>query len=88
MHYLTYVVGAEPDKTLERWEGITWDWYAIGGRWGHLRRRARRRLPPPYNIVLKHGTWISTDDVGEDLMAEILRVLDPSERITVIDLHN
>lgn len=88
MHYLTYVVGDEPDRALERTKGIRWDWYVIGGRWGHLSRRARQRLPAPYNIVFPNGAWLSKNFVGEAGMKAALRALGPKVPITIVDLHN
>jgi len=87
MHYLTYVVGEKPDRALKRTEGILWDWYVIGGRWGHLSRRPRHKLPVPYNIVFPNGAWLSKKDVGEEGMRVALKALGPAVPITVVDLH-
>ena len=87
MHYLAYVVGENPAKTLAKYYGDLWDWYAVGGRWGHLSRLPRTKLPVPSYIIYQGSDGVSFDEVGEDRMKKALGAISPKDRITVVDLH-
>lgn len=87
MHYLTYVVGDEPAETLLEW-GVNGSEYELGGRWGHLNRRAREALPAPAYILYGDGRYISQSEVGKEAMKEELKALGEDNRITIIDLND
>ena len=91
MNYtLGYVVGNDPAKALE--------YAGFGGAdksgqpsWSALARKSKRHYSGysvPKMLVLRDGTLISEDEVGEDTIREIFGTLDEQERITVVALRS